>query len=569
MKKALLAAGLLCAVAALAWYQLQPPATAQPLARLLPGGALGYVEAKDLTRLLNGWNAAPEKSAWLQSANFAEFSRSNLFLKLKGVYDEYATAAGFTPDTKALQSMAGTESAIALYDLHDVRFAAVTRLSEQQALASRLGGLRDKFESREASGFPFYMRVDRASNRVVAFAVARGYLFVATDEDLLAGMLGLLAGKGSSSIAAEAWYREPVNAVARPAGDLRMAINLEALAGSTYFRSYWIQRNASYVRQFVSGVADLDLGEGAVREHRLFLRKPGATEQPPASDAVTTVASLTRLAPDDTGFYRAWAAPGGPDAPTLLRARILDPHPAGEVEPVAAPDYTEPTASGSEADLETRIDEPPLPDTSQAGPDMTAIVNEFTRAGVVATLQVESGTVQPDAVFVRFPVALAFVSRDPWKPETLRSAIGNVVSGLWRTSAAAGVSWVTQTHNGHAIHTVEGPGALAFSTDGRLLIIANDPSLLTAMLDRIALPAPPADWSSTAVFRHTRERPGFTRMMNALDLGAARPADAPSFFSANLQSLSDALSRVATLRIDEHDHDDHLEQTLLYTLTPK
>jgi hypothetical protein len=565
MKNALVAAGLLCAAAALAWYEVQPPAPQPPLAQLLPGGALVSVEAKDLSRLLDGWNASREKTAWLKGANFAEFSRSNLFLKLKGVFDEYAAAAGFAPDMKALESMAGAESAIALYDLHDVRFAYVTRLSEQQALASRLGRLRSKFETREASGFPFYMRVDRASSRVVAFAVARGCLFVSTDEDLLAGMLGLLAGKDAPSVASQAWYRDPVNAASRQAGDLRMVMNLESLASSTYFRSYWVQRNASYVHRFLSGVADLDLSLGEVREHRLLLCRPGADLGTPASDAVAAAAELTRLAPDDAGLYRAWAAPGGPDAVTLLRTRILDPYPAGETEPVAAPSYAEPAAAGSEADLETRIDEPPLPDTSQADPDMTAVASEFRRAGVLATLQVESGTVAPNAVFVQFPVALAFLSREPWQTETLRAAFGNAASALWSTSVP-GVSWAMQAHNGHPVYTVEGPGGLAFSTDGRLLLVANDPDLLAAMLDRTTMQSPPANSSYVAVFRHARERAGFTRMMSALDFAAGRAGDAPPFFSANIQSLSDALSSVAAVQINERENSEQVEQTLLYSI---
>src|SRR5437870_3812689 len=64
-----------------------------PLASVMPSGALLYLEAQDFGRLLQDWNTSPEKASWLKSDDYQVFSRSKLFLRLKDVQGEFATAA--------------------------------------------------------------------------------------------------------------------------------------------------------------------------------------------------------------------------------------------------------------------------------------------------------------------------------------------------------------------------------------------------------------------------------------------------------------------------------------------
>ena len=228
-----------------------------------PSGALVYLEAKDFARLLSEWNSSTVKQDWLSGANYAEFERSNLFLKLNGFYKSYGAAAGFTPDMVSLLSLAGDESALALYDLQHVQFAYITRLPESKVAQTRLWLGRRSFETRQSSGVTFF--VNRAQGSAVAFARANGYLLVSTDEGRMAGMLGLLNGKETSNIAGEGWYKQSTAAAGAP-GELRLAMNLENLVENTYFRSYWVQRNVSDVRRFLSGVADIHRTSSEIRE---------------------------------------------------------------------------------------------------------------------------------------------------------------------------------------------------------------------------------------------------------------------------------------------------------------
>jgi hypothetical protein len=68
----------------------------------VPAGSLLYLEAKDFSSLLGDWNSSPQKRQWLQSDNYEVFSRSRLFLRLKGASDQFAAAAGLPPDMNFL-----------------------------------------------------------------------------------------------------------------------------------------------------------------------------------------------------------------------------------------------------------------------------------------------------------------------------------------------------------------------------------------------------------------------------------------------------------------------------------
>src|SRR5687768_9664239 len=97
MKKRLLAGAAVLVAGTIAWLVAQG---GQPnsLASLFPGGALVYVETRDLSALVADWNASPEKKLWLTSSNHDVFSRTRLFMRLAEAQQEFAETAGFAPD---------------------------------------------------------------------------------------------------------------------------------------------------------------------------------------------------------------------------------------------------------------------------------------------------------------------------------------------------------------------------------------------------------------------------------------------------------------------------------------
>src|SRR5467141_5428573 len=279
---------------------------APPLSRYIPAGSLLYLQARDFSVLVGDWNASPQKASWAKSKNYEVYSRSRLFLRLQGAGQQFAAAAGLPPDMNFLTQVAGTQTAIALYDIGKLEFLCITKLPSASSMQSALWQTRAKFETRSVAGVTFYVRRDPESEREVAFAASGDYLILTTREDLLAGAIQLMAGSKDRTIEAEQWWSQSV-AAAGPLGDLRMVLNLEKMVPSPYFRSYWIQRNITDMKQYSAAVSDLFRSGGEYREERVLLKKSAAAGNASADDAAAAVADLARLVPADNEIYQVRA----------------------------------------------------------------------------------------------------------------------------------------------------------------------------------------------------------------------------------------------------------------------
>lgn len=571
MRRAAIIITLLLSAAAYVLLQTTPPAP--KLATLIPAGAMIYLEAPDFGRLLRDGDASQIKANWLQSTNYAVFSRSNLFTKLQGVYTEYGAAAGFLPDLKSAIEIAGTDSALALYEFRDVEFLYVSRISEAALVKSQLWAVRDKFEQRQSGGATFYLHSDPASKRTVAFAFAQGHLFVATRDDLIAQALQLLAVGSIPSVASERWYRETVAAASNP-GELRLVMNLESIVKSVYFRSYWIQRNASEIRAYWAGLSDISRSGGNLIETRIFLRAPGATDQAPIVANSNDVSGLLALVPPEAGLYKVSRVrePSGTAALIVQKLIGVQPPRSGDWReaPIAA---TSDSVAGSEGDLETRIDEQPLPKDGSTADSIEAIRAVLEKARVQATLLVQSSS-PAIGTFVRTPAVVVLAAAEDWDYTSVRDALGTGAGKLWTTSQL-GASWTATTAGPYPVTGLDGLGALMYVGRGKLLFLSNDTQLLGAVLDRTGVTPTTASFTYAAGFRHARERANYDRVMSALDFASnasngfgftMNSSTAPPFFSGNIASLSAVLSRLEEVQITEQKEGAATIQKTLYKI---
>src|SRR5580700_10740711 len=166
MKTKIAVAIVVIMAAVLYWAVAQTPPP--PLANIFPTGALVYLEAKDFSALVGDWDRSAEKAAWLKSANYEAFSRSALFLKLGQAQTDFAAAAGVPPDYVLLKSVAGANSALAIYNIGSLQFLYVTHLPPARATSTALWKARGNYQTRKAGGIDFYVREDAATNRVAA-----------------------------------------------------------------------------------------------------------------------------------------------------------------------------------------------------------------------------------------------------------------------------------------------------------------------------------------------------------------------------------------------------------------
>jgi hypothetical protein len=356
----------------------------------------------------------------------------------------------------------------------------------------------------------------------------------------MAQALTLLATKQGTALRGEPWYRD-VTAASKGKGEIRMAMNLPELLKSPQFRAYWIQRNASELREFSAGVADVFREASGVREERMFLRaQPG--ESKVASE--TDVARVLALAPANAGFVRAVARPSREEIKSLLLDKIVSPKAEGSrgsYAPAAATYGQQET--GSEQDLESRIDQPPF---VPEGDRSQQLLEAWLRGvDVRAVAQVQSATVMGDGVFVATPVAVVLLGGSAWDEAAVRRAMPA------------------------AFVRVQGP----------IAIVASTQALLDGVAARLNIaPSAPAG-TLVAEYRHSQELPHYSKMMTLID-AARSPADAPpqeegeegrmpEFFSQNVASLGRVLNRYARVRFTMRDEGARLPQTVTYSFAAR
>jgi hypothetical protein len=564
MKRPVTIAVVFASLVLLVWIFAQtPPSAPLELSGLVPGGPLLYIEAKDFGALLTDWKGSEEKRLWLESDNFQVFSRSRLYLKLQQAQTEFAAAAGVPPDMDLLANVAGSQSALAIYDIGKLEFLYITRLSSDRFADGALWKTRGNYQPRQSSGIDYYIKTDPTSKRVAAFAAAKDYVVLATREDVLAGALALIAGQAGSTVAGEQWFDKSVHAAKSPS-ELRMVMNLDKLTRSPHFRSYWIQQNITELGQYASAVADAGRAPGELHEARILLR---TAEIAPAWNE-TAVGEVLRLAPANASVYRAWASPSAQTAFELLRRKILNPHPetqiASKTAPVVALDGG---AAGDESELEIRIDEPPL---ETGAPDIGIELRKLLEAvPLEAMLDIGSTWVQQDGVFVGTESGVALLAASDWDAAAVRNAVTAAFATML-TEDQIGVHWVDRGAGANSYSELDGLQSLVLATRGRTLVIATSKEVLEAML------AGPANSPSTsgaryaAAYRHSTELPNFIKMMRLIDNPLAKQttgdAPEPPFFSGNIASLGQALSRIGSESIVVHDTGSIVTQNAVYKL---
>ncbi len=555
------------------WAGYQATAVPEaPLSHYVPAGALLYLQAKDFSSLLADWNGSSQKQAWLASSNYEVFSRSRLLLRLRDAGKQFASAAGLPPDMSFLTQVAGSQSALALYDIGKLQFLYITRLPAATSMQSQLWQVRSKFESRSTGGTTFYLRRDPESDREVCFAVNGNYLFLSTREDLLAGALQLMVGSTghdneARSIEAESWWAQSVT-TAGAVGDLRMVLNLDKIVPSAYFRSYWVQQNVADMRAYSAAVSDLFRSKQEYREERALLKKAAVVAS--AAVAPDDVTDLVHLVPEGAGFYQAKGCPSIESCLGPLEAKILAPRlapfsgqaPPGQLAPQAQLTSGE---TGASSDLETRIDQSPMQHVSDS--EASSALKAILQKNQVRTvLQVQSTEHDLEGVFVRLHSAVALAGGSDWDDAAARSALAKFV-GPSLTASQLGVGW--KQVNGY--YELDGLRTLLAAVRGRYLIISDDPALISGMLANVnhKLDLKPAVF--VAGFDHQREGKNFARLAAVVDRPDASPppgipgaARQPQFFSENIASLSSALAGMSSEKIVIRDAGEKVLQTVTY-----
>jgi hypothetical protein len=563
MKRIAIVLCVALASAGVGWAAFRASAPApQQLSMYVPAGPLLYLEAKDFSLLLSDWNLSLQKRQWIQSTGYEVFSRSRLFLRLKGASDQFAVAAGLPPDMNFLSQVSGGQSVLALYDIGNLQFLYVTYLPSAKSIQTTLWQTRAKFEPRSAGGVNFYLRRDPELKREVAFAISGDYLLLATREDLMAGALQLMSGKPDRTVESEQWWVQSTGA-AGPAGDLRMVLDLGKLVSNGYFRTYWVQQNITDLSQYSAAVSDLFRSSNQYREERVLIRKKESRETASA-EGLEAAAELTRFVPDDAGVYVAAANPTDDSCVALLETKLLAPHLGTPPRSQLAPHVL--LASGEQGggpDLETRIDQAPA--EHPAALSASVLKELLEKTPPLASLQVQSTDRDKAGVFVRIHSAVVLMAASDWSENGVLSALTEFVRpGL--TASQLGVGWRQESR----YQELDGLSPLLVSARGKYLLVSDDPGLMHSMLSNFSRRSDRKPADLLAGFNHAHERLNFTRFAGLVDRPDAGAASGqgmqrdPQFFSGNMASLSSTWAGVSAERIEVRGDGGKVRQTVTY-----
>jgi hypothetical protein len=336
-------------------------------------------------------------------------------------------------------------------------------------------------------------------------------------------------------------------------------MNMEKIAVTPHFRTYWIQQNITTMQSYGSAISDL-YREGAVyREERVILPKVQADEAALAQSA-QAVTTLLNAVPGDYGFYQA----GPADAKTSLAAleqKILAPRfGAARTERLAPQVQLTGGQAGAATDLETRIDvEPVARVTNLNGSEGLRL--QLEKAGPQALLVVQATHNNADGVLMNTPAVVAVSAASDWEVPAVQRAVQDMVaSGL--TAARFGLQW-REVKEAGGYYELDGLSPVQMAVRGKILYFANDAGLLGSVLQAKSQPlSQPASYA--AGFSHARERQNFYKFSGLVDQQAVAQEAEPQFFSRNMASFSRAFAKMDSEQIVTRQTKDRIQQTVTY-----
>jgi hypothetical protein len=532
-------AGCIGVTAALVAHH-QQAAMPESLAGFAPQGGLLAVETPDFASLVKAWMSSPEEQRWLASDNYAGFSRSRLFAQLGNAQNQFVATAGLPVDARFVQQIAGQQSLLVLYDIHDLEFLYITRMPSGEAEKTPLLALRPKFEERKVGDTSFYVRTEGDPARTVAFAVRGDYLLLATNADRMAAALQLMQQPTNRTLKSEGWYANSVAAAGRQPGDLRMTLNLAKIVVSPYFRSYWVQQNITQMKQYSAGLSDLYRDAGVFREERVLLKS-----DPEQKYVSADLAPVLAYAPAKSGLYRAVAQPDATLVLAQMQDKVLDRRPSAfrDARQAPAANLSTPQA-GDTTSLEERIDEPVA--VSPVRATQMQPLSDLLNTMPAQAMLVYSASEAPTSGLTMVHAAVAIAASRAWDAASLQNAIGAAMAPKI-TVGAAGLSWQPQQSGNFKWVELDGMQSLALAVSGDVFVLATDRATLLRMLDAVAA-APHAAQVAGVVARLDlgSEQTTFKNVTETLDQYHPAKPDAGKkdagtplpFFAGNMVSLS-------------------------------
>ena len=531
------------------------------IATLLPPGAMIYLESQDFLGQLQRWSDSGVKQRWLASANFSEFEKSRLFLRLKDRLREFDSLAGLSTDLPLVRSLAGKQAGLGLYSVRDLEFVFATRIPGGSFQEGPFFQQRARYEQRSAEGGAYFAR--SGPNGTIAFAIRGSYFFLATRESLLRTVLHNFSVAASRErLSAEPLFQEGQAALARN-GDVWMYLNMGLVQDSRYFRNEWLYKNLPETARYRAGVVRLAMQAGQYREERQFLLKEDATA-PAAIDA-----ALLQGLPENLELLRAETATPKAIAlalhdallnplrrrdQTLSLTRREDPY---ETAPLLKTDNRYFLQIDEPAPAAENLKESQQREMQQMLSELEA---ELQALGSAAVAQCRSSQLDAEG-YLRAQNGFVLKAGTA-NLDRLKQVIQRQYNRLYHGSQLA--SWTRGEGNTEVLGSLS---PVALETKGPLFALGNSTAFVHSLLNS----ASSARDSSRAVYYEARLdlkqlRPHYNGLFQWLDFQAVppHPGTPPPYFSANLGGLLGALQPVEAVAVQRWVVNRTLHEEVVY-----
>src|SRR5262245_55929483 len=312
--------------------QTKPLAEQLRLAGVMPRGAMLYLQAPDPSAIMKRWLASPVRTQFYKSPSFSALSKSRIYIKLQDRKSDFETALGFGLDEARLSELAGSTSAISIYDIGKLEIASVTEIPRARAISTALFKQIPQFQERNAGGTPYYVHeLATDGGRLTqqfCFAYSGGKLIVTTTEGLMIRALANLAAAGADSLLSEVMATSE-QAEGFATHDITLWLDQTRLNQNRYFTNYWIHHNVSdphpnSLAGIQSGLVDMRFAPEGMNERRWFVLKTDDKSNPQGhSIAGEQAAGLLRFAPAGAQLVQIHSQSGGNEALGSVISRTL------------------------------------------------------------------------------------------------------------------------------------------------------------------------------------------------------------------------------------------------------
>jgi hypothetical protein len=569
-----------------------------------------YVQAGDLSTLMKTWLASPVRSRFYDSASFAAFQQSRVYLKLQDRRKDIENAIGVGLDESRLAELAGRASAVSIYDIGKLEIVFITEVPRARAIASALFKQAAKFEERSADGTAYYVHDVTTDggrlNQQFCFAHIDGKLIVTTTEGLMIRAIANLKGPGGESLLPDVLAMAE-GARGFAAHQVTMWLDQGRLNRNRYFSNYWIHRNAeTELARIQNALIDLRMTRDGMIEQRWFKNGDRGQETRNVELSADQARVLLKFAAADAQLVRAGVS-GAETLAAAIEETLFGKIPDQGWSPPEIPDRTR-SASEDESyararrysRLDSRFDidaddeqaprrgvrsEVLIEKRSAGEPPPEAFVKSLSpilsEVSTGAYCELARSKMETGRPFVRFERAVVALL----KPgvSTDRQALERTITDELRArfvvaGARPPLAWQEDGDTRFVAQSLLEQGA-AYGFASGCLVLASTKEFAAEIL-RASKASGPADVpdgpsQSLALIRITAAKPVFDTLMSKLD-GRDRAGSTASpkpdeeeqreikFFSENLSSLIGA-SSIREARLVRRFEGEMLTERLVYS----